>query len=179
MLKKKRAVLVIVDVQGRLATLMHEKEKFFANVIRMIKAARILDIPILWNEQLPDKLGETIPELKEHLADLSPLVKKSFSCCGNPDFEKSLKELGRWQILLTGMESHVCVYQTALDLIEEGYDVHLVADAVSSRTAENREIGIAAMKKAGASVTSVEMALFEILKTAEGEPFKQIIQIVK
>ncbi len=174
-----QAALVIVDVQGKLATLMHDKELFYDNVGKMIKAAQVLAIPILWNEQLPEKLGETIPEIKSLLSDLAPLPKNTFSCCGNQDFVAGLEEAKRPQVLLTGMETHVCVYQTAIDLLKMGYEVHLIADAVSSRTAENRDLAISKMKDAGAEVSSVEMALFEMLEVAEGDAFKQIIKIVK
>jgi len=179
MLKMENAVLVVVDVQGKLATLMHNKEEFFSNVVKMIKGAKTLEIPIIWNEQLPDKLGDTIPEIKDALADMLPLVKNSFSCCGNGDFMKQLKAVNRRQVILVGMETHVCVYQTALDLLEGGYEVHLVADAVSSRTLDNKNTGIDAMRNMGAKITCVEMALFEMLRVAEGDMFKQTIKIVK
>lgn len=179
MLKADKAVLVIVDVQGRLATLMYNREEFFRNLVKMIKGAQVLGIPILWNEQLPDKLGQTIPEIREILAGMAPLVKSHFSCCGNPEFMDKLEASGRRQILLIGMETHVCVYQTARDLLRNDYKVHLVADAVSSRTEENSRIGIEAIKDAGAHVTTVEMALFEMLKIATGDQFKQIVQIIK
>lgn len=179
MLDSKTAALVIIDVQGKLATLMHEKEEFFKNVVRMIKGARTLEIPIFWNEQLPDKLGPTISEIQEALSGTEPLAKKTFSCCGNPDFASQLKSSDRKQIILVGMETHVCVYQTAMDLLHQDYEVYLVADAVSSRSPENKQTGIKAMIVAGAKITSVEMALFEMLGVAEGEQFKQVIQIVK
>jgi len=179
MLKMDNSALVIVDVQGKLATLMYEKEKFYQNVVRMINGAQALDLPIFWNEQLPDKLGPTIPEIKDALPGMAPLVKSTFSCCGNVDFQARLKESGRRQVLLVGMETHVCVYQTALDLLADGFEVHLVADAVSSRFRENKEIGLSAIKDAGGRITSVEMALFELLRVAEGDHFKQVIRIVK
>ena len=179
MLTAENATLVVVDVQGKLATLMHRKEEFYENVVRMIEGAKVLDIPILWNEQLPDKLGETIPQIKEALAGQSPLIKKAFSCCGNPDFVSHLEKTGRKQVLLVGMETHVCVYQTALDLLQAGYEVYLVSDAVSSRSLDNKKVGIHAITAAGAKITSVEMALFEMLKLAEGDQFKKCIKIVK
>ena len=179
MLRAESAVLVVIDVQGKLATLMREKENLFANVIRMIKGARALEIPIIWTEQLPDKLGETSPEIKEVLEGLKPLVKKTFSCCGDDAFLKQLSSIDRKQILLTGIETHVCVYQTAIDLLGAGYEVHLVRDAVSSRFEENYHLGIERIKDAGAIMTGVEMSLFEMLQVAEGEKFKQVIQIVK
>ena len=179
MLKSDQAVLAVVDVQGRLATLMHQKDEFFRNVKRMIEAAKVLDIPILWNEQLPDKLGDTVPEIAQSLSGLTPLVKSTFSCCGNDNFMARLRPLRRKQVLLVGMETHVCVYQTALDLIPLGYEVHLVSDAVSSRSPENKQAGINALRDLGACITSVEMSLFEMLRVAQGDKFKQIIQIVK
>ncbi len=179
MLKIDDMVLVIVDVQGKLATLMYNREEFYRNVMRMIAAARVLAIPIIWNEQIPDKLGPTIPEIKAALSDAAPLVKRTFSCCGNGEFNTRLESSGRKQVLLVGMESHVCVYQSTLDLLEAGYEVYAVADAISSRSLENKEIGLGAMKEAGAKITSVEMALFEALRVAEGDQFRQIIKIVK
>jgi nicotinamidase-related amidase len=179
MLRKEDAVLVVVDIQGKLATLMDRREDFYENVVRIIKGAKVLEIPIIWNEQLPDKLGPTIDKIKNELPGLSPLVKRTFSCCGNPDFMSELKAIGRTHVILAGMETHVCVYQTALDLMNAGYDVYVAADAVSSRSGENKQIAIEAMRDAGVRITSVETTLFEMLRVAEGERFKQIIQIVK
>ena len=179
MLKVENAVLVVVDVQGKLATLMHEKETLFKNIVKMIKGAQVLEIPIIWNEQLPDKLGPTIPEIKKLLQNNQPLVKSSFSCCGNDRFMMELEKSKRRQILLAGMETHVCVYQTALELLMGGYHVYLIADAVSSRKLEDKQIAIQAMINAGAKISSVEMALFEMLQKAEGDRFKKIIEIVK
>lgn len=179
MLKTEHAVLTIIDIQGKLATLMHEKDKFYKQAATMIQGCRALDIPILWNEQLPEKLGETVQEIKSLLTGQAPLVKKTFSACGNTGFVDELKKLGRKQVLVIGMETHICVYQTVLDLIEAGFDVHVVADAVSSRSQENKHIGLSAMHEAGAKITNVEMALFEMLRVAEGDTFKSIIKIVK
>ncbi len=179
MLSKENAVLVVVDVQGRLATLMHKKERLFENVIRMIKGAKVLGIPIIWTEQLPDKLGPTAKEIAEALGDAKPLVKKTFSCCGHNQFSAELEALNRKQVILTGIETHVCVYQTAIDLLDKGYEVHLVKDAVSSRIKQNYRLGVEKIKDAGAELTCVEMSLFEMLKVAEGDQFKQVIQIVK
>jgi len=179
MLDKSNVALVIVDIQGKLAQLMHEKKIFFENVVRMIKGARLLDFPIFWNEQVPEKLGETTPEVGEHLSEMKPMVKKTFSCCGNPDFVSALNDSGRKQVLLVGMETHICVLQTARDLLNEGYEVHLVTDAVSSRFKSNKKLGIEVMKDLGCKLTSVEMALFEMFNVAEGDIFREMIKIVK
>ena len=98
MLSKENTLVVFVDIQGKLATLMHERERLFANLVRMAQAARVLDLPILWNEQLPDKLGPTIPELAEALADHKPVIKSCFSCCGNETFNDLLCETKRKQV---------------------------------------------------------------------------------
>lgn len=179
MIHSDHSVLVIVDIQGRLATLMYEKDRLFANVVRMVKASRLLDIPILWNEQLPDKLGETVPEIKASLEDLQPLVKRSFSCCDNPAFMTAIEATGRRQVLLTGIETHICVYQSAIQFIERGYEVHLLIDAVSSRLEHNYHLGIQRIKDAGGVLTSVEMCLFEMFKVAEGDRFREMVKIVK
>lgn len=180
MLITDNTTLLVVDVQGKLAELMHQREALFANVQRMIKGAKVLELPILVTEQVPEKLGATRPEIAEHLAkETEPIHKSSFSCCGNAAFMEQFKALGRRQVLLTGIETHICVYQTALDLLDLGYEVQLVTDAVSSRAAENRQIGIERMKEAGATLTTTEMALFELLRAAEGPQFKEITKIVK
>lgn len=179
MLDAAKAILVIVDVQGKLAQLMHDRESLFANLQRMATGAKTLGIPILWNEQNPLGLGATIPELAEILTGQQPLVKNTFSCCGNPAFAEKIKASGRRQVLLVGIETHVCVYQTAQDLLGQGFQVEVVADAVSSRTEANRRLGLERMKALGAGITSTEMALFELLRVAEGDKFKAILKSVK
>ncbi|MFA5137824.1 MAG: hydrolase [Elusimicrobiota bacterium] len=179
MLKTDHAVLVVVDVQGRLATLMHDADSLFRNVRNAIRGAKALGLPVLWNEQLPDKLGGTVPEIREDLLPLSPIVKSCFSCYGSEAFVRQLRACGRKQVLLCGIETHICVYQTAVDLLGAGYEVHLLADAASSRTQFNHHIGIDRIRDAGAFISSVEMALFEMVKKAEGEAFRQIVKIVK
>lgn len=180
MLHIEETVLVIIDVQGKLGHLMYEKEQLFTNLQRLARAAKVLDIPVLWNEQYPQGLGPTIPELSAELQEIAnPIIKCTFSSCGAAAFMESLKALGRKQILIAGIETHVCIYQTAVDLVKLGYQVEVVADAVSSRTKENKQIGLEKMKEKGASWTSTEMALFELVKVAEGAKFKAILEIVK
>ena len=171
--------LVVVDVQGRLAELMHEKEILFKNIEILIKAAKILEIPILCCRQCPQSLGPTIPQIAELLADCQPIDKASFSCCGNENFKTALKALSRRQIILTGIETHVCIYQTAIDLLAEGYSVDLPADAVSSRTLANKQTALRRLTAEGANPSSTEMTLFELLKTANHPNFKQIAKLIK
>ena len=179
MLHRNNTVLTVVDVQGKLAALMHEREALFAGLKTLIRGTRILGLPILWAEQNPEGLGPTVPEVAGELAGLEPIPKKSFSCLGDLRFRTALEDVRRRQVLLCGIECHVCVYQTAVDLLERGYEVHVAADAVSSRTPGNREIGLQRMQHMGAAVTCTEMALFELLRCAEGDAFKEILALVK
>ena len=129
MLDIDNTVLVVIDVQGKLAQLMHEKASLFENLTKLIKAASVLEIPIIWTEQYPEGLGPTIPEI----ADLLPgeaISKVAFSCCGEKRFVEAMEELGRNQVLLCGIETHVCVYQTAIDLLATAYEVE---DSVKSK----------------------------------------------
>ncbi|MEE4112044.1 MAG: isochorismatase family protein, partial [Desulfobacteraceae bacterium] len=137
MLEIESAVLLLVDVQGKLARLMHEKERLFDNLQQLIKGIQVLGVPVLWVEQNPVGLGPTIPEVAEMLSDVKPIPKMSFSSCRNDHFLRALKERKRRQVLIAGIEAHICVYQTAADLVDMGYEVQVVPDAVSSRTAEN------------------------------------------
>jgi nicotinamidase-related amidase len=179
MLQLENTVLLIIDVQDNLAKVMHNKEKLFESLQKTIKGAQALGLPILWVEQNPEGLGPTIPEVADLMPDIKPISKLSFSCCKNDKFMEALKSLNRKQILAAGIEAHICVYQAAVDLLDLGYEVQVITDAVSSRTAENKEIGLQKMKDAGADMTSAETALFELLKLAEGPQFKEIIKIVK
>lgn len=179
MLSIDNTILLVIDVQGKLAELMDNKEALFANLQRIIQGAKVLDLPIVVTEQVPEKLGPTRPEIGQYLAGIEPVAKRTFSCCGDHDFMSQLAALNRKQILMTGIETHICVYQTAIDLLEQGYEVQMVTDAVSSRTPENRQLGLERIKEAGASLTSTEMALFELLRVAEGSKFKAISNIVK
>ncbi len=180
MLTPDRTILLVVDVQGKLASLMHQPERLLANLEKLIKGAQVLEIPVLWTEQVPAKLGPTVPELGRLLeGSAAPIAKASFSCCLHPPFMAALQATGRRQILVAGIETHICIYQTTIDLLEAGCEVQVVADAVSSRTAENRQIGLDRVQAAGAALTSTEMVLFELLRVAEGPKFKEINKIVK
>lgn len=179
MLKIEHASLLIVDVQGKLAHLMHEKELLFENLQTLIKGIRVLGVPILYVEQNPGGLGPTIPEIANLITDVAPISKMSFSSCRNERFVHALKKLNRKQVLIAGIETHICVYQTAVGLVDMGYEVQVVTDAVSSRSPQNKAVGLQKIRGAGAALTSVETALFELLEAAEGDAFKAILRIVK
>jgi nicotinamidase-related amidase len=179
MLKSEKTALTVVDVQGKLAQMMSGKQALFENLQKIIKGIQALGIPILWVEQNPEGLGSTIPEVAELLTGINPISKSSFSCCKNERFIQALKAANCNQILIVGIEAHICVYQTAVDLVKLGYEVEVVTDAVSSRTIENKNVALQKMSRAGISLTSTEMALFELLEVGEGEQFKKILKIVK
>lgn len=179
MLKTENTALIVVDVQGKLAQLMSGKQALFENLRKIIQGIQALGIPILWAEQKPEGLGPTIPEVAELLVGIAPISKSSFSCCRNQHFLEALKAVNRTQVLIAGIEAHVCVYQTAMDLVGLGYEVEVVTDAVSSRTIENKTVALRKMSHAGVRLTSTEMALFELLETADADPFKKILKIVK
>ncbi len=179
MLRSEKTALLVVDVQGKLAQMMYGKQALFENLQKTIKGIQAMGIPILWVEQNPEGLGSTIPEVAELIAGINPISKISFSCCKNEHFIQALKATNRNQILIVGIEAHICVYQTAVALVQLGYEVEVVTDAVSSRTIENKNVALQKMSNAGVTLTSTEMALFELLEVAEGEQFKEILKIVK
>ncbi len=179
MLTAANTVLVVIDIQGNLYQSMDDKLFLLESNRKIIRGVSVFDIPLVVTEQTPHKLGPTIPEISELFSGASLIAKASFSCWNNPDFVRAVKSYEREDILVAGIEAHVCVYQTVMDLLGEGYRVHVVADAVSSRTARNREIGMARMRDAGAAIVSAEMVLFELLQTAENEKFKDIFKIVR
>ena len=179
MLESKTTILVIIDVQGKLAQIMHDREYLVKNLQILISGAKLLETPIIWMEQLPDKLGPTIPEIQELLPDIEPIVKDVFSCARNEEFNGRLQELHGHDIILAGIESHVCVYQTAMDLLGQDFTVHVAADAVSSRTDSNKQLGLERMLLEGVVQTSVEMVLFELQGVATGDRFRKLAKLVK
>lgn len=172
-------VLVVIDIQEKLFPAMHDKEKLLKNVIKLIKGAGALEIPVVLTEQYPKGLGPTLPDIKALLPLVKPIEKVCFSCCDEEQFCRSLEALKRKQVLLAGIEAHICVYQTGLALARAGYRAQVVSDCVSSREPENKAVALLRMGEAGVSPTSSEMALFELLKVARGDKFKQISNIVK
>jgi nicotinamidase-related amidase len=171
--------LVLIDFQERLFPVMHEKEKLLRSVLKLIRGAGVLELPVVLTEQYPKGLGPTLPEIKALLPDIRPVEKVCFSCCDDESFCRSLEALERRQMLLAGIEAHICVYQTAMALARAGYQVQVVSDAVSSRDPENKSVSLLTLGAAGIGITTVEMALFELLRVARGDKFKRISEIVK
>ncbi|MEW6109592.1 MAG: hydrolase [Nitrospirota bacterium] len=178
-LKRENAALAIVDIQDKLAVVMSEKQKVLNNTIHLIETAKLLKIPILITEQYPKGLGPTIAGIKEALENYDPIEKTSFSCCGESTFLTALAGTGRKQIIIAGMETHVCVLQTCLDLLRNNFIVHIVSDAVCSRTKDNFKAGIELMRDAGAAITSTETVLFQLLEKAGTEEFRTISKRIK
>jgi len=174
MLRSDDSVLVVVDVQGKLAEVMHNREELFANIGRLVRSAVQMEVPVLVTEQLPDKLGPTRAEITEALKNAPVLSKSSFSCCGEPAFMDALEQTEKKQVLLCGIEAHICVLQTALDLLERGFEVFTAADAVSSRDPENRRMALERMRRHGADIMVTESAMFEWLRDASHPAFREI-----
>ncbi|SEG37498.1 hydrolase [Vibrio hangzhouensis] len=179
MLEQNNTQLMIIDVQGKLAQIMHDKDTLFSNLNTLTKAAKLMELPIIWVEQLPDKLGPTIDEIRQEIPHLTPIAKDVFSAWGEDLVRRSTSENNRKQILLVGIEAHICVHQTACDLLEQGYEVHLVTDAVSSRHPDNKAVALERLKQEGVVLSSTEMALFELQKVARGDQFKALLKLIK
>lgn len=176
---KDDSVLVIVDIQEKLVPAMPEGQRVIANCLNLIELAKLYNIPILVTEQYPKGLGHTIPKIKDALPDYNPTEKISFSCCRDDSFLARLRESGRTNVILTGMEAHVCVLQTCLDLLTASYNVHLVNDAVCSRAENNFSSGVELMRDAGTVITCTETVLFQLLKKAGSDEFKAISKRIK
>ncbi len=174
MLKAENSVLVVIDVQGKLAEVMHERDELFGNIRRLAESAKHLEVPVLVSEQLPEKLGPTHEEISDLLTDNPVIPKSAFSCCGESQFIKALKSNGKKQVVLSGIEAHICVTQTALELLEQGYTVFVVADAVSSRNPQNKQLAIERLRQHGAEIIVTESAMFEWLRDATHPAFREV-----
>lgn len=173
-------LLMIIDFQEKLCKAMDPGilAGQISNVAMLLEAAGVLGVPVLVTEQYPSGLGETIRELKEKFPG-TPLEKTSFSCCGEGSVQERIEELGRRNIVVCGMEAHICVLQTVLDLIGKGHHVHVVSDAVMSRKKENWRMGLEIASAAGAVITSAETVLFQLLKRAGTPEFRKLSKLVR
>jgi len=179
MLKLADTIVVLIDVQGKLWNVMYEKEILLENTQKLVKGIQLLGIPIVLTEQNPQGLGPTMPELTQLMPNVKPVPKFCFSCYQDKPFHDSLISLKRKQVLIAGIEAHVCVYQTAMELMNDGFEVQVVADAVSSRSLRNRDVALGRVVSEGAKLTTTEMALFELLQTAESPRFKELSKVIK
>jgi nicotinamidase-related amidase len=176
---KHESVLLIVDIQERLAATMEMRDAVINNCLHLIELAKMQNIPIVVTEQYPRGLGQTAAEIRDAVTVYQPIEKLAFNCCGEPAFMNAIKALNKKTVILTGMETHVCVLQTCVSLLEKGFNVHLVQDGVCSRTKENWKVGTAFMRDAGAIVTCTETVMFQLLQVAGTEEFKAISKRIK
>ena len=181
MLEPEKAVLLVIDVQEKLCAAMDQDvlRQLAKNIGTLLESANELAIPVVFTEQYVKGLGSTLPELKSRVPAASCYEKLTFSCCGNEAFVDLLEESGRTQVIVTGMETHVCVLQTVIELLADGFDVHIVKDAVMSRSSDNKQTAIEAMVLAGAVPASTESVVFQLLKIAGTESFKKLSKLVK
>lgn len=179
MLRRDDTLLVVVDVQEKLARAMDGLDALRHNLGVLLQGTAIMAVPALWTEQNPERLGATLPEVASLLEPQQRCAKMSFSCWAEPVFADMLRNQARRQVLLCGIEAHVCVYQTAADLCGAGYEVQIVADCVASRTPANRTAGLQKARDAGAGLTTAEIVLFELLRTAADPDFRAVSKVVK
>ncbi len=177
-LRRNDALLLVIDYQEKLVGAMHNHETVTADIVRLMQGMALLQVPMIVTEQYPKGLGPTIDELTHEFGGETPLEKMTFSCCGNDGFWNRLKKTGRKQIVAVGIETHVCVLQTVLDLLANGYQVHIPKTAVSSRAHENRDNALQRMNQAGAIITNVESVLFELLVEAGTDDFKKVRKLI-
>lgn len=175
------SVLVVIDVQERLCKAMDQQvlAGLTASAAVLLESAAELQVPVVVTEQYVKGLGATLPELQEKMAEAPRLEKMTFSCCGCSDFVEQIRATGRRQIVVTGMETHVCVLQTVIELLDAGYVVHLVQDAVMSRSEQNKLAAVGMMQQAGAVITCTESVLFQWLKAAGTDSFRKLSKLVK
>jgi nicotinamidase-related amidase len=172
-------LMILVDVQGRLAELMHDSEAMLRQQGLLIEALNVLGVPIIWAEQVPDKLGPTNASLSALLTHQQAISKVSFGCCEDPNLWQAIEEQNRQHVILAGIETHVCVWQTAATLLRAGKTVHVIEDAVSSREQANKVVGLKRLYQSGALASSVEMILFELMGHAKHPHFRTISALIK
>ena len=183
-LRRADTCLLVIDVQEKLARVMERRDPVVERCVRLVRGFRKLELPIHLTEQYPEGLGATVPELSEAFEGMEPRLKMTFSCCGLPEDDDNplLAELvraGRKQVVLCGMEAHVCVLQTALILTQRGYDVHVVEDAVCSRADAHQRNAMRRLAAAGVTITNHESVLFEVMETATAPEFRHVSRLVR
>jgi nicotinamidase-related amidase len=179
MLAAAETIVLVVDVQEKLSRAMAGREEIVLKTRQLVEGARVLGVPTLFTEQNPKGLGPTLPEIAALVPDFRPAEKTSFSCCGSPDCMAHLRRSGRRDVVVAGMETHVCVYQTSVDLARAGYAVFVLDDAVSSRYLHNYQSGLQSLRDAGCTVFSTETAVFQLLRVAATPEFKKVASLIR
>ncbi|MBW2540061.1 MAG: hydrolase [Deltaproteobacteria bacterium] len=178
-LEKDKTGLLIIDVQEKLMQVMGRRQRVAANITKLVLLSKLFDFPVILTEQYPKWLGPTLPEVTESLPAYQPISKLHFNCCDVDGFNHRLDSEDLRDVIVTGVESHICVFQTCISILERGYRVHVPQDAVDSRTDENWRVGLDLMKQAGAVITSTETVIYQILKKAGTKEFKQMLKVMK
>lgn len=179
LLARDSALLLVVDYQQKLLAAFKKTDELVENCVKMVRFAKILKLPIIWTEQYPKGLGPTVEQVRTELSHLEPIEKLSFSCFGEPNFVDALSKHSATQLMVCGIETHICVEQAVLDGLEAGYQMHVVADACGSRKKHDHKTGLRKMERAGAVLTRAEMAMYEILERSDSEEFREVLKIVK
>jgi len=181
MIDCKKSLLVVIDIQEKFRPVLFNTDELISNVIKLVKVFQLLKIPVLVCEQYPKGLGKTMKEIKEELKEFDYVEKVSFNCFLNSDFIDLLenKFSDKNQLIICGIEAHVCVIQTVLNALSKNYEVHLVANAVSSRRKMDCDIALRRMELEGAKLSSLEMVVFQMIKDSKDKHFKEISQIIR
>ena len=186
LVERGRFVLVIIDVQERLAAVMSDRDRLLVRVPQLVRLASLLGVPIIVTRQYPRGLGDTEPIIAAAVsaaeatgAAVSYVDKTSFCACGEPEFLSALEATGRDQVIIAGMETHICVVQTALELLNQGHRVQVVADATCSRDPKIHEVALDRLRSAGIVVTATESVLYEGVGVADSDEFRALLEIVK
>jgi len=179
MLEQDNCGLIVVDVQGGLARIVQQSDLFINNTRKLIQCCKMLSIPIIWLEQNPQGLGATVPELSELMGDSIVNEKFHFNALFEDPIKETIKAADKKRWLVTGIEAHICVYQTVLGLLNEDYEVDVVSDCISSRLQSNIDLALLKMKDNGANITSLEMCVFELMKSAKSDSFRDVLSIIK
>ena len=179
MLKQEDCGLIVVDVQGSLARIVQNSDLLIENTRKLIQCCKVLSLPVIWLEQNPKGLGATVPELSELIED-SPINEKiHFNALCEEPIKKAIKLNNRKRWLVVGIEAHICVYQTVQGLLKEKYEVEVLSDCISSRLQSNIDLALLNMRESGANITSLEMCVFELMKSAKVNSFREVLSIIK
>jgi nicotinamidase-related amidase len=179
LLSKENTCLLIIDVQQKLMPIMAQRQIVVDHIGKLLQLSKVFNLPILLTEQYPKWLGATLPEITEHLNAYEPISKMHFNCCKEDAFNEALDSKGFKNIIITGVETHICIFQTCVSMLNRGYHVHVPQDAVGSRTDENWHVGLDLMNKAGANITSTETVIYQVLEKAGTKAFKKMLKVIK
>ena len=178
LINEKNAMFLIIDIQEKLVNMLKD-DKIKKNSEILAKAANILNIPVIITEQYPKGLGNTISEIKNNLINVQYTEKTNFNACLEPNIIELIKNSNRKQIIIFGIEAHICVLQTAFDLLNRGYEIYIVEEATGSRKEENKQLALKRLIHAGCQIVTTEMVIFELLKSSKHPNFKEVQALIK